>query len=313
MGRSIRPLFVILPALVLLTSVRPGFCEKTKPTPKKTFIDYFLPMPINGLLSKEAWGAAEVGARDPQNGLEDTTMKQWDYWDGQIIKAPDGKYHLFASRWDQAKGHGEWRNSKAVHAVSNSLIGPYVDKGLCWPNDQGGKGHNVTALVLPDCRYAVVISETRPGTVFVSKSLDGPWEKLGTIKGEGLRASNISIMVRPDGDYMIVPRSGQVFISNAADGILGPYRSMGPSVFPKGIPNLEDPAIFYSGGLYHIVVNSWSTRKAYHLLPRMARATGSIAVWRMVVRPQISAAIRMAPPTIGTKWSAPASFSKTAT
>ena len=155
--------------------------------------------------------------------------------------------------------------SRAVHAVSDKLTGPYVDKGLCWPNDQGGKGHNVTALVLPDGRYGVVISETRPGTVFVSKSLDGPWEQLGTIKGEGLRASNISIMVRPDGDYMIVPRSGQVFISKAADGILGPYKSMGPSVFPKGIPNLEDPAIFYSGGLYHIVVNSWSTRKAYHL------------------------------------------------
>ena len=64
---------------------------------------------------------------------------------------------------------------------------------------------------------------------------------------------------RPDGDYMIVPRSGQVFISKAADGILGPYRSMGPSVFPKGIPNLEDPVVFYSGGFYQIVVNSWST------------------------------------------------------
>ena len=39
----------------------------------------------------------------------------------------------------------------------------------------------------------------------------------------------------------------------------------GDSVFPKGIPNLEDPCIWYSGGLYHITVNSWSTRKAYHL------------------------------------------------
>jgi hypothetical protein len=29
--------------------------------------------------------------------------------------------------------------------------------------------------------------------------------------------------------------------------------------------NLEDPAIWYSGGLYHITVNNWSDRKAYHL------------------------------------------------
>ena len=46
-------------------------------------------------------------------------MTRWNYWDGQIIKAPDGKYHMFASRWDQAKGHSEWGNSRAVHAVSD--------------------------------------------------------------------------------------------------------------------------------------------------------------------------------------------------
>ena len=242
-----------------------GACFGQEAKTTKTFIDYFLPTPITGSLSKDVWGAQEVGPRDAGNGLEDSTMTKWSYWDGQIIKAADGKYHMFASRWDQAKGHGEWPYSKAVHAVSDKLAGPYVDKGLCWPDNQGGRGHNVTALVLPDGRYGVVISETRPGTVFVSKSLDGPWQQLGIIKGEGLHASNISIMLRPDGDYMIVPRSGQVFISKAADGILGPYKSMGPSAFPEGIPNLEDPCIFYSGGLYHIVVNSWSDRKAYHL------------------------------------------------
>ncbi len=243
-----------------------GSSQQPKPSPsRKSFIDYFLPIPIQGSLSKEAWGAAEVGPRDQKNGLEDPAMRRWNYWDGQIIKAPDGKYHLFASRWEQARGHGAWPSSKAVHAVSENLLGPYVDKGLCWPSDEGGKGHNVTALTLPDGRYAVVISETRPGTVYVADSLDGPWKKLGTIRGERLHASNISIMVRPDGDYMIVPRSGQVFISKAANGILGPYRPTGPSAFPRGIPNLEDPMVFYSGNLYHIVVNSWSLRKAFHL------------------------------------------------
>ena len=249
---------------VALQPMNSSFGAEPPATAAKTFIDYFLPMPIKGALSRDVWGAPEVGPRDTQNGLEDVTVKRWYYWDGQIIKGPDGRYHLFASRWDQARGHNGWFGSQAVHAVSDNLIGPYVDKGLCWPNSQGGKGHNVTALVLPDGRYAAVISETRPGTVFVSKSLEGPWEELGTIQGDNMRASNVSIMVRPDGDYMIVPRSGHVFISKAADGILGPYQDLGPS-FPKGIPNLEDPCVWYSGGLYHIVVNSWSTRKAYHL------------------------------------------------
>lgn len=191
-------------------------------------------------------------------------MKQWNYWDGQIIKGHDGKYHLFGSRWDQSMGHNGWWRSKAVHAVSNSLFGPYVDKGLCYPGNQDGKGHNVTALALPDGSYAIVVSETRSGDVFVSNSLDGPWEQLGTIKAEGLHASNLSVMVRPDGDFMIVPREGHVWISKAADGILGPYKDVGPA-FPQGIPSLEDPSVFYAGGIYHIIVNSWSTLKAYHL------------------------------------------------
>ena len=58
--------------LLLLTS----FCAADEPG--KTFIDYFQPTPIIGGLSKDVWGAATVGPRDPKNGLEDPTMKQWD-------------------------------------------------------------------------------------------------------------------------------------------------------------------------------------------------------------------------------------------
>ena len=43
--------------------------------------------------------------------------------------------------------------------MSDNLIGPYVDKGLCWPTNGDGRGHNVTALMLPDGRYAVAEQE----------------------------------------------------------------------------------------------------------------------------------------------------------
>ena len=243
----------------------------------KTFIDYFLPTPIVSPLSTTAWGAATVGPRDQKNGLEDPTMKQWDYWDGQIIHGSDGKYHIFASRWDQSFGHNAWFRSKAVHAESSSLLGPYIDKGLCWPGDQEGKGHNVTALVLPDGRYAVVVSESRPGDVFVSSSLDGPWKNIGSIQlapgvfsAQEKRMSNLSVMLRPDGAFEIVPRSGRIWISKT--GILGPYTVEGPPVYTT-IPELavrkpeylEDPAVWFSGGLYHILVNDWNDRKAFHL------------------------------------------------
>lgn len=240
----------------------------------KTLIDYFLPMPIQGPLVSDVWGAPGVFPRDPKNGLEDETMKKWCYWDGQVIKGPDGKYHLFASRWDQARGHRGWSGSLAVHAVSDHVMGPYIDQGLCWPDNQGGRGHNVTALVLPDGRYAVVVSETRPGDVFVSKSLDGPWEHLGSIRvaenefSHLARMSNVWVLLRPDGDFMIVARSGVIWISKT--GILGPYTVQGPSVYStipemKALRTLEDPVLWHSGGLYHIVVNDWNPRKAYHI------------------------------------------------
>ena len=41
---------------------------------EKTLIDYFLPTPVQGKLTKEAWGADNVLPRDPDNGLEDTTI-----------------------------------------------------------------------------------------------------------------------------------------------------------------------------------------------------------------------------------------------
>ena len=254
----------------LLTS---GMADEPGTTNGKTFIDYFQPMPIIGGLSKEVWGAAAVGPRDSKNGLEDETMKQWDYWDGRIIKGPDGKYNLYGSRWNQAKGHNNWYTSQAVHAVSDRLFGPYVDKGLCWPDNGNGIGHNVDALVLPDGRYAIVVSETRPGDVFVANSPDGPWTHLGSLKVADNafknlgQMSNVSMMVRPDGNFEIIARSGAIWISK--DGILGPYTIQGPGIYGKvkglDLHNLEDPVIWYSGGLYHVVVNSWSDRKAFHI------------------------------------------------
>jgi hypothetical protein len=239
----------------------------------KTLIDYFLPMPIHDRLRSDVWGAPAVGPRDVQNGLEDATMKQWNYWDGKIIKGPDGKYHMFASRWDQSRGHGGWGRSVAVQAVSDTPIGPYVDKGPCYPDNQGGKGHNVTADVLPDGRYAILVSDTRPGDVFLSKSLDGPWEYQSAIKvdANGFSAArttaNLSLVVRPDGNFLIAPRSGAMLLSTG--GITGPYKVQGPSVYPNvpGAPKgqFEDPVIWYSGGQYHMVVNCFGARKAYHL------------------------------------------------
>jgi len=260
----------------------------------KPFIDYFRPTPASGKLSSDVWGAAAVGARDSENGLEDVTMKQWDYWDGKILRGRDGKYRMFASRWDQAQGHRGWFNSKCVEAVSDSALGPYRDKGLCWPDDQAGKGHNVTALQLPNGSFAVVVSETRNGDVFTSRSIDGPFKYLGPItvnqdafnsirtpadvaslhspNARPWHGSNVALILRPDGRFEIIQRSGQVLISKS---ILGPYDIQGDSIY-RGLDGLaqdhlnqlEDPVLWFSGGWYHVLVNNWGDRRAYHLISR---------------------------------------------
>jgi len=259
---NIRLKTFLLTGAICLSSISTGTA--------KTLIDYFLPMPIVSPLKSDKWGCAAVGKRDIYNGIEDTAGKSYSYWDGPIIKGPDGKYHMLASRWGQSGGHWSWLSSVGIHAVSDSIMGPYIDKGLTWPQNQSGKGHNLTILQLKDGTYASVVSDTRPGDFFTAPTLDGPWTFAGTINinANGFSKpgiANLSIIIRPDdGKYMIVARNGQIMISSG--GLTGPYVLQGNSVYNTvNMPNLEDPVLWYSGGYYHIVVNSWSEKKAFHL------------------------------------------------
>ena len=93
---------------------------------------------------------------------------------------------------------------------------------------------------------------------FTTNQFSGNTRRLG---------SNMSLMVRPDGNFEIVQRSGLVLIST--NGVLGPYTVQGPSAYSmvpelRPLRTLEDPVVWFSGGRYHVVVNDWSTRKAYH-------------------------------------------------
>ena len=181
---------------------------------------------------------------------------------------------MFASRWAQSAGHSGWGNSVCVHAVSdNNPIGPYVDKGMCWPDNEGGKGHNVTANQLPDGTYSIIVSTTRPGDVFTSSSLDGPWAYQGsiTIDANGYsapKAQNLCFVVRPDGSYLMTSTHGVLMLSTT--GIMGPYKVQGPGVYPANVPGFtgtsEDPVIWYSGGQYHMVADWYMVRKAMHMV-----------------------------------------------
>lgn len=157
-------------------------------------------------------------------------------------------------------------------------------------NWNDGSGHNVVGLRMHDVRYAMINSEVVPDNVFVSDSPDGPWAHLGKLEidpngyyaGWGyynelddgaLRAgvighlSNVMIILRPDGRYMMVARHCVPMISD--NGILGPYKMMADKAWlgVKGLPQfkMEDPTVWYSDNLYHIVVNYHVGDTTYHL------------------------------------------------
>lgn len=242
----------------------------------RNMMDYYLPMPIYDKLERTGiWGAPGIIPREIHNGIEDTTCKKYSYWDGTILKGSDNKYHLYCSRWDQSAGHDGWWGSIAVHAVSDSITGPYVDKGPLYTRDNS-KGHNVTAIKLLDGRYAVLVSETVPASIFIATDPNGPFEYQGHVEvdknghntGSYKIESNMSICIREDGSYMIVTRDG--FVMHSTKGILGPYLIKTDRIWPMNLAgyntnNWEDPVLWRTGNKYYCTVNSWSSKKAIYM------------------------------------------------
>jgi MYXO-CTERM domain-containing protein len=257
-------------------------------------MDYLKPTPIVAPLSSATWGEPGVVPRDLSNGIESAkgagVHPDYYYWDGQIIKAKDGKYHLFLSTFSGNTNFGtSWFNSDAYHAVSESnVLGPYVRKDYIYDNNGSHKGHNVTALELPDGDYAVVVSETVPFTIYKSSSLDGPWTSCQPTSQVG--ASNVSLIPRHDGKFQIVERNGTIAIS---DTLCGTYVKQMPtcaytqnntdaqgnpvvgSIYAKrtsipGVPNpvytwQEDPHIWRSAGVYHVIYSGSGDRVGWHV------------------------------------------------
>jgi len=281
----------------------------------KAFMDYFQPTPITcSPLSSATWGVAAVLPRDTCNGMESArgagVAPEYYYWDGKIIRAKDGTYHLFESSWSSSLGFGSWGSSDAVHSVSTGgIFGPYTRQGFVYNDgpDSGNRhrGHNVSAVELPDGTYAVIVCEVVPFTIFTASSPNGPWTNKGHAQidkngvplsipaGDQNLESNVTLLVRPDGNFEIVQRHGIIAISTT--GLLGPYKVQQPtttypadqavpsslaSIYPNrkthtspGAPQTpestyvyaEDPVIWYSGGQYHVIYNYPDDRVAYHL------------------------------------------------
>jgi hypothetical protein len=225
------------------------------------FIHRFLPMKPNGPLRSDVWGVDAVKPRDVANGVEDA---EFSYWCTSVVKGPDGKYHNFVVRWPEntPKGHFEWPNSDVVHAIGDSPTGPFKIV------QEIGKGHNVTAYQAKDGSWILYIING----CYRGKSLDGPWERgkldFDTRGRRNVDMTNCTFAQRSDGSYLMVNRSGEVWISK--DGNKEPYRRVSNrSAYPPvSRARFEDPVVWKDDVQYNLIVNDWFGRAAYYLRSR---------------------------------------------
>jgi hypothetical protein len=216
------------------------------------FMDRILPAPIYKKLTSDAWGSDAVRPRDTQNGTEDP---EWSYWGGRTILEPDGKYHLFVARWreDNPKGHDGWPNSEIVHAVSDRPTGPFSVKQVLGP------GHFPEIHRLPDNTYAVYYFHG----CYTAKTLEGPWKHLTQEEAGFPKTTFGTLAIREDGSLLMFDRFLRVWIKEKGENEF--QKASNEMICPKIPGRYEDPMIWRTEVQYHLILNDWYGRTAYHM------------------------------------------------
>ena len=213
-------------------------------------------------------------------------------WCGSMVRTPDGRCHLFFSRWPRSEGFEAWvTHSEIGYAVADDPLGPYRfecvtlrGSGLAggWDRDVI---HNPTVLYVDGKFYLYYTGNYGNGEywdhrnhqrvgVAVADRPSGPWRRfdrpLLDVNPEGwdcMVTTNPSVTQMPDGRFIMVykavdklnpaPFYGPVGHGVAfADSPLGPFVRHPQAVFQSGAAAFtgEDPFVFcYRGKLYTIL------------------------------------------------------------
>ncbi|MFI4911883.1 MAG: hypothetical protein ACIAQZ_09480 [Sedimentisphaeraceae bacterium JB056] len=163
---------------------------------------------------------------------------KWHIWGATILRADDGKYHLFYSRWRKELGFQSWAtHSKIAHAVAETPGGTYRFKDVALGKREGNywdshSAHNPTVKAFDGRYYLYYTGSTGDGMVVhdfndlnwthrnnqrigvaVADSLDGPWRRLDepiidvsadAKAPDSLCVCNPSVTQGADGKYLMV-------------------------------------------------------------------------------------------------------------
>lgn len=148
-------------------------------------------------------------------------------WGCSPIVAPDGKFHVFFSRWEAKKGMGGWINrSEIAHAVAENASGPYSEiETILAPRGEGfwdGTTCHNPHIQFVDGKYCLFYMGNSNGRtnskrigMATSDSLFGPWKRpdqpLLEAGPEGAWddhcTSNPSFIKHPNGQYWLYYKS----------------------------------------------------------------------------------------------------------
>lgn len=162
------------------------------------------------------------------------TEEGYFVWCGSMTRTPDGKCHLFYSRWPRRFGFEAWvTHSEVARAVADRPLGPYHPADVVLPargkeHWDGLCTHNPTVLLFDGRYYLYYMGNTQDGAptqasrwtqrnhqrigVAVADRPDGPWQRfdrplIAPTPGfhDALCCANPSVLRRPGGkDYLMV-------------------------------------------------------------------------------------------------------------
>jgi hypothetical protein len=92
--------------------------------------------------------------------------KDWFHWCPSVLKAEDGMYHMFHTRWPKSIGFLSWlTHSEIVHAVATSPEGPFRTLEVAMPPTGSERGDWFTAhnskIKKFEGRYYLYFCQTR--------------------------------------------------------------------------------------------------------------------------------------------------------
>jgi hypothetical protein len=164
-------------------------------------------------------------------------------WCGAPVNGPDGKYHLFYSRWPVADGFAPaWAiHSEIAHAVSDHPAGPYLHRNVALPPRginpataekywDADVTHNPNAFFHDGKYYLYYMGNFGDGKSYpvhrnhqriglaTATNPDGPWKRLdqpivdiSTDKSafDSLCVTNPAACIRPDGGVLLIYKAVQ--------------------------------------------------------------------------------------------------------